>query len=183
MYYPQLRGIGLDYNLEKESENERLKLIRGDLFSIPFGDVADVTYCAYVLAGLSFLERDERIRKIAEAIFQTSQTLLPQGIAFVDEGIFSARQCRLDPLIEEIESSTATKEEKAFLISCAQRHLVFNYKNIADYYAHSNKEVQELMEKSALVIIDFDKAIENGYIELSEGIKKLYQEDYGAEEE
>ena len=86
-------------------------------------------------------------------------------------------------LIEEIESSTATKEEKAFLISCAQRHLVFNYKNIADYYAHSNKEVQELMEKSALVIIDFDKAIENGYIELSEGIKKLYQEDYGAEEE
>ena len=46
----------------------------------------------------------------------------------------------------------------------------FNYENIAEFYAHSDKEVQELMESSALVIIDFKKAIEQGFIELSEDL-------------
>ena len=67
---------------------------------------------------------------------------------------------------------------KEFLKLAAQRHLVFNYKAIADFYAASEKQVQELMENSALVIIDFDKAIELGYIELSKEIVKSYKADY-----
>ena len=59
------------------------------------------------------------------------------------------------------------------------KKLVFNYQNIADFYAHSNKEVQELMEQSALIIIDFNKAIENGYIKLTKEVKELYTEEYG----
>ena len=57
---------------------------------------------------------------------------------------------------------------------------VFNYKNIAEYYAHASKEIQELMEKSALVIIDVDDAIANGYVKLSETIADLLArgEDY-----
>ena len=38
------------------------------------------------------------------------------------------------------------------------------------------------MEESALVIIDFQKAIENGYIALNENITNQYLEDYGSEE-
>lgn len=49
---------------------------------------------------------------------------------------------------------------KAFLIDAASRHMVFNYKRIADFYAGQPKEIQELMESLALVIIDFDRAIE-----------------------
>ncbi len=66
-----------------------------------------------------------------------------------------------------------------FLVDCARRHYVFNYEKIADYYAHSSKEMQQLMEKSALVIIDFEKAIQYGYVKLCDDIKKQYLEDYG----
>ena len=52
------------------------------------------------------------------------------------------------------------------------------HQSIADFYAHSNKEVQDLMEESALVIIDFDKAIENGYVKLSKELEKSYTSDY-----
>ena len=35
------------------------------------------------------------------------------------------------------------------------------------------------MEDSALVIIDFNKAIENGYVKLSKEIEQSYLADYG----
>lgn len=80
-------------------------------------------------------------------------------------------------IIRQINDSKIPQDEKDFLIQAAYRHLVFNYEKIADYYAHSNKEVQELMERSALVIIDFEKAIQLGYVKLSEEIRKLYLEE------
>jgi len=79
-------------------------------------------------------------------------------------------------LIAEIEKSKLPKKEKEFLIKAAQRHLVFNYSKIAEYYAHASKEMQELMEKSALVIIDYDNAIANGYVELTKTIEQLMRE-------
>jgi hypothetical protein len=82
-------------------------------------------------------------------------------------------------IINEIEKSSLSNDEKFFLIDAARRHNVFNYEKIADYYAHSSKEMQTLMERSGLVIIDFDKAIEYGYIKLCDEIKKQYLEDYG----
>jgi hypothetical protein len=80
-------------------------------------------------------------------------------------------------LIKEIKKSSVTDDEKNFLTEAAKRHTVFNYKLIADYYASSNKEMQDLMEKSALVIIDFNKAIEYGYVKLAEEIAEQYIED------
>lgn len=82
-------------------------------------------------------------------------------------------------IIKEIESSKISNDEKFFLIDAARRHNVFNYEKIADYYAHSTKEMQTLMERSGLVIIDFDKAIEYGYVKLCDDIKKQYLEEYG----
>ncbi len=35
------------------------------------------------------------------------------------------------------------------------------------------------MERSALVIIDFEKAIQLGYVKLCDDIKSQYLEDYG----
>lgn len=82
-------------------------------------------------------------------------------------------------LIKEISASGLPHEEKMFLIDAAARHNVFNYEKIADYYAHSNKEMQHLMERSALVIIDFEKAIQYGYVKLCDEIRKQYLEEYG----
>lgn len=82
-------------------------------------------------------------------------------------------------LIIEIERSTLPYEEKMFLIDAARRHNVFHYENIADYYAHSSKEMQSFMERSGLVIIDFEKAIQFGYVKLCDEIKTQYLEEYG----
>jgi hypothetical protein len=82
-------------------------------------------------------------------------------------------------LINEIQQSEIPEDEKRFLIEAAKRHTVFNYERIADYYSHSSKEVQLLMERSALVIIDFEKAIQLGYVQLCEEIRNQYLEEYG----
>jgi len=82
-------------------------------------------------------------------------------------------------LIREIDNSNLSFEEKNFLIDAAKRHSVFNYEKIADYYAHSTPEMQNLMERSALVIIDFEKAIQLGYVKLCDEIRTQYLEEYG----
>ena len=89
---------------------------------------------------------------------------------------------KTNALIEKINKSKLKKAEKDFLINAAYRHITFNYSNIADYYAHSSKEMQELMEESALIIIDFEKAIAQGYLQLREEITTQYIEEYGEEE-
>ena len=66
-------------------------------------------------------------------------------------------------LIAEIEGSDLGEEAKQFLKVAAYRHVIFNYQKIAEYYAKADRQTQELMEKSALVIIDIDDAIKNGY--------------------
>jgi len=77
-------------------------------------------------------------------------------------------------LLNEIQSANITIEEKNFLIDAARRHNVFNYSKIADYYAHSSREMQELMESSALVIIDFEKSIKLGYTKLSDKLLQTF---------
>lgn len=79
-------------------------------------------------------------------------------------------------LLANINASSISDEEKTFLRLAASRHIVFNYSKIADYYAHSDKEVQELMEQSALVILDIDDAIANGYVKLSAKMNQLVEE-------
>ena len=82
-------------------------------------------------------------------------------------------------LIEKIKVLGLEKEEEDFLVAAARRHTVFHYQRIADYYAHSRKEIQGVMEDSALVIIDFDKAIEHGFVELTNELSELYAKEKG----
>jgi hypothetical protein len=80
-------------------------------------------------------------------------------------------------IIEKIKAANIPQAEKDFLMLTAGRHVVLNFQLIADYYAHSSKEIQELMESSALVIVDVDDAIANGWMKLSEELNELYDED------
>ena len=85
-------------------------------------------------------------------------------------------------LISEIEKANIPQAEKDFLSIAAQRHIVFRYDKIAEFYAHSTPETQQLMENSALVIIDFQKAIELGYVKLAKDIAAQYGETYPDED-
>lgn len=77
-------------------------------------------------------------------------------------------------LINSINCSNVSDDEKDFLIKAAQRHLIFNYGKIAEYYCNASKEMQKLMEESALVIVDVNDAIQNGFVKLCEDIDKEY---------
>ena len=89
---------------------------------------------------------------------------------------------KTNQLIEKINNSNIPTGIKEFLIKASYRHLAFNYQNIAEYYAHADKEVQELMEESALVIIDYDNAIRNGYVQIKEAINEMIEEGINNEE-
>ena len=85
------------------------------------------------------------------------------------------RTKRLVNKIEQLgREGVISEQEKRFLIKAAHRFVVFNYSKIADYYAHSNKEMQQIMEQLALVIIDFNKAIEYGFVKLQKDIQNEY---------
>jgi len=84
---------------------------------------------------------------------------------------------KTDFLVAQINSSNLPEDIKTFLVFAAQRHRVFKYDKIAEYYCHAGAETQQLFENSALVIIDFDKAIENGFVKLTEYIADSYIEN------
>lgn len=85
-------------------------------------------------------------------------------------------------LEDEITSSKEiTEDETEFLLEAARRHARFDFRSIADYYAHASAPMQRLMERSGLVIIDFDKAIENGFVALSNKLMEQYALDEEAE--
>lgn len=80
---------------------------------------------------------------------------------------------KVDELTAEIEKSKVPSDVKAFLRLAATRHYRFDYAAIAEYYSHADKEVQKLFEDSALVIIDFDDAIKDGYVKLSDRLMRM----------
>jgi hypothetical protein len=81
-------------------------------------------------------------------------------------------------LIDQINYAELPLEIKKFLTLAAYRHVRFDFSKIAEYYCHAPKEVQELMEDSALVIIDFNKALELGYVKLNEELSEIYSSEY-----
>lgn len=96
------------------------------------------------------------------------------------------------PVIASLFDDTKTKQLQAaitdaklppelsqFLKAAAERHTVFHFQNIAEYYAHATPEIQALMEESALVVIDFKSAVERGFVQLSHALSQAYAQDYG----
>jgi hypothetical protein len=68
-----------------------------------------------------------------------------------------------------------------FLTLAATRHIRFHYGKIAEYYAAAAPEVQRLMEDSALIIIDLERAIELGYARMRDRMIALREETRAAD--
>jgi hypothetical protein len=115
-------------------------------------------------------EDDKYTRKVESPVYQPTGEKPTLPMLYDTE--------KTDFLLNEIENSALPVDIKLFLKLAAHRHTKFNYKNIAEYYAHANAEEQNLMEKSALVVIDFDKAIELGFVKLTKEIKEAFSNDY-----
>lgn len=110
-------------------------------------------------------------RKIEAPIYE------PKGEKPEPQALYDTTKA--DELTRAIEAADLHQDVLDFLRAAAQRHTVFDYASIAEFYAHADATTQALMEASALVIIDFDQAIEHGFVTLSERMQKLVQSEQG----
>ena len=76
-------------------------------------------------------------------------------------------------LMADIEKADIPDDVREFLVAAAARHNSFHYQRIAEYYCHAPAHVQGLMERSALVIIDLDQALENGFVRMTQRLADL----------
>lgn len=121
------------------------------------------------LPALNSLDDDHYTTKIDSPIYET-KIVKPKEKELYDIN-------KYNDLINDINKSNISEEIKEFLRLAATRHIKFNYSKIADYYAHSEKETQSLIEDSALIIIDYDKAIEKGFVNVYNTIENLSEID------
>ena len=110
-------------------------------------------------------EMSENYSRKIEAPIYTPKGDKPRVSSLYDEA--KATELKL-----EIAEADLPADVRKFLIAAADRHTAFDFRNIAEFYAHSDAATQDLMERSALVIIDYDKAIEYGFVELSQAMLK-----------
>jgi len=83
-------------------------------------------------------------------------------------------RAKAESLLLHIEQAEIPEDVKQFLRAAAERHTVINFEATADYYAHAPADIQRLFEDSALVLIDFDKAYEKGYVQLSKALENEF---------
>ena len=79
---------------------------------------------------------------------------------------------RYEELIEAIDAADVPEELDEFLRFAAQRHIVFDYENIAEYFAHADAETQLIMELLTLVIVDYEQAVEQGFVNFAQSVKE-----------
>ena len=115
-------------------------------------------------------EDDKYTRKIETPIYE------PKGDKPEPEELYD--NLKMLDLVRRIQEATERGPIQDFLMAAAHRHTRFNYDQIAEFYAHADSELQELMEESALVIIDFDKAVELGFVKLTKGFQEIWETDH-----
>lgn len=146
-----LEEIGFDISLTGFSDKELAELKIGDKFEQEF-------------------EENPYTDKVTSPIYEPTGEQPSVKDLYDDSRTFE--------LVQNIQESGLPEDEKNFLRLAAGRHTVLNFQMIAEYYAHASKECQQLMEDSALVIIDFGKAIQNGYVRLTDKISGQYTAEY-----
>lgn len=169
---PEAIALGLEDNeIGKSSYNPDLDILAAVMADPAMQTLKDEDkILAGLVDGMGQVTDNNYSRKIEAPIYT------PKGDKPALPDLYD--ETRTKELYAEIDASELPEDEKQFLRIAANRHTVLNFKRIAEYYAHSDAPTQRLMENSALVIIDFKRAIELGYVKLSEEIAAQYLKDY-----
>lgn len=161
---------------EAEWDDELLALEIEELQALGLSDLDSLGFEEEELAGLHVPELEETkgltdpddetyTRKIVSPVYEPKGERPPIGDL--------CDTSRTDAMVAEIDAAGLPDDIAAFLRHAAQRHTRFHFARIAEYYAHAPAEVQALMEDSALVIIDFGRAIELGFVRLTERLGEI----------
>lgn len=85
---------------------------------------------------------------------------------------------KAEGLAERVEKMEGISEDvRKFLRFACYRFVRFHFDEIAEYYCHASPEIQRLMEDLALVIIDFDRATELGFVRLTDTFRELMKSE------
>ncbi|MCR9028346.1 ParB/Srx family N-terminal domain-containing protein [Citrobacter amalonaticus] len=107
-------------------------------------------------------EADPYTTKIDTPVYE------PSGVIPAISDLYSEEKTR--ELVDEIRAAELPEDIERFLLSAAERHTIFHFGKIADYYAGASAEIQALFERSALVIIDYQQAIDGGFVHLTKSM-------------
>ena len=158
------------------------ELLKLEIKDIDWGELKELSIDDFEFGEIDFGEEDQAEGKDGENPYTAkveAPTYTPTGPKPSVAELADQEKCK--ELQKRIDASGLPEDEKQFLRLAASRHIVFDYQQIAEYYAHSNKEMQALMEESALVIIDFKQAVEKGFVKLTDRIAGQFKEDFGDE--
>jgi len=132
----------------------------------------------YNLDSLELLSREELGLSDAYTKKVTAPVYKPKGKKPIVEMLYD--RTKTDALVGAINKAGLPADLTAFLLIAAERHTVFSYANIAEYYCHASKPVQKLMEDSALVIIDYKDALAGGFVQLTKRLGELAEQEEDA---
>lgn len=122
-----------------------------------------------MLASMARRHEETYTDKVAVLRYEPQEDTPPVG-SLRDET--KASELRTAILADE-DLEPAVRE---FLLAAAGRHTVFDYAHIAAFYAAAPANVQRHMEASALVIIDLEDAIRDGYVRFASAMEILTAE-------
>lgn len=160
-------------NLGGEFDNQKLGKLLAELdegeFDVELTGFSESKTETLIRRSLEDDDAGEKyVKKLASPIYK------PTGKVPKLNKIFDTT--KTDELCETINAAKIPEDVRDFLIHAAQRHTKINYAYAAEYYAHAPKKVQRLMEDVALVIVDFDKALEHSYLRMTEEIQEIIKD-------
>ncbi len=158
-------------------DDDMLRLELADLLDADF----DVSLTGFDEAELDVLFADDELQVTGEDPYTAkidTPVYEPSDVTPAISELYDEEKTR--GLVKNIKSANLPKDIAEFLMSAAERHTVFNFNKIADYYANAPAEIQALFEESALVIIDYRQAIENGFVHMTKNMVDIV---YGDEED
>jgi len=158
-------------------DNEMLALELGELGDLGF-DLDLTGFSADEIADLLSPEEEDDSKyskKIDAPVYEPTGDC-PPIVELYDKAKYEELTAKI------YQDDSIDSEIKDFLLAAAARHIRFDFEQIAEFYAHAPPDLQQLMEDSALVIVDFDKAIAGGYVKLSQAIGEIYVSEKGQSE-
>lgn len=152
-----------------EFDNQKLGKLLAELeedqFDIELTGFTDGEYQNLLRKSIDDDQKDKYVRKLSSPTYEV-QGKKPSLSQIYDT-------TKSDELKEEIRAARLPKDVTNFLLSAAERHTEFRFDYAAEYYAHASKKVQRLMEDCAMVIVDHEKAVEHGYLKLTQEIMDM----------